>query len=510
MTIARINILLILIGLITCTSPDRQQKSTGQEKNIEQYRPLFHFTPEKNWINDPNGLVYLDGEYHLFYQYNPYGDTWGHMSWGHAISKDLLNWEHLPVALYEEDSIMIFSGSAVVDYNNTSGLCSDNECLFALYTSHDHSQNKLQHQSIAYSEDKGRTWTKYENNPVLDLGMPDFRDPKVFWHEESKKWIMVVSHPLVYKVQFYQSDNLLDWDLSGEFGGYGDVSKIWECPDLLKVKVKGSEEFKWVLIISSGSQYDGFTGMQYFVGEFDGDRFIADNPVETPEWLEYGKDFYAAITYNNLPEGQPPVLIGWANNWAYANTLPTSPWRGMMSIPRELSLIKNGKEYKLIQNPVQSFYELAYKSQKLAFSSHEIEKNDQLLKDVRAGSYLVKMEFENIDADMVGIEIFKSENEKTTIGYNRTESHLFIDRTNSGNINFHENFASIEYAPLILEGNRLKMEIVVDQSIVEVFAEGGSVVISDQVFPVSGENGMQLFVKGGKAIVREMEIYKIK
>jgi len=510
MTIARINILLILIGLMTCTSPDRQQKSTGQENNIEQYRPLFHFTPEKNWINDPNGLVYLDGEYHLFYQYNPYGDTWGHMSWGHAISKDLLNWEHLPVALYEEDSIMIFSGSAVVDYNNTSGLCSDNECLFAIYTSHDHSQNKLQHQSIAYSQDKGRTWTKYDNNPVLDLGMPDFRDPKVFWHEESEKWIMVVSHPLVYKVQFYQSDNLLDWDLSGEFGEFGDVSKIWECPDLLKVKVKGSEVVKWVLIISSGSQYDGFTGMQYFVGEFDGDRFIADNPVETPEWLDCGKDFYAAITYNNLPSEHPPVLLGWANNWAYANTLPTSPWRGMMSIPRELSLIKSEKEYKLIQNPVQSFYELAYKSEKLAFSSHDIEKNDQLLKDVRAGSYLVKMEFENIDADVVGIEIFKSENEKTIIGYNRIAGHLFIDRTNSGNVNFHENFASTEFAPLILEDNRLSMEIVVDQSIVEVFAEGGSVVISDQVFPVSGGNGMQLLVKGGNAQVREMEIYKIR
>jgi len=510
MTIARINILLILIGLITCTSPDRQQKSTGQENYIEQYRPLFHFTPEKNWINDPNGLVYLDGEYHLFYQYNPYGDTWGHMSWGHAISKDLLNWEHLPVALYEEDSIMIFSGSAVVDYNNTSGLCSDNDCLFAIYTSHDHSQNKLQHQSIAYSKDKGRTWTKYDNNPVLDLGMPDFRDPKVFWHEKSEKWIMVVSHPLEYKVQFYQSDNLIDWNLSGEFGGFGDVSKIWECPDLLKVKVKGSDEFKWVLIISSGSQYEDFTGMQYFVGEFDDNTFIADRPGETPVWLDYGKDFYAAITYNNLPKGQPPVLLGWANNWAYANSLPTSSWRGMMSIPRELSLIKSDKEYKLIQNPVQPFYELAYKSEKLTFSNHDIEKNDQLLEDVQAGSYLVKIEFENIDADMVGIEIFKNNNDKTIVGYNWMAGHLFIDRTISGNVNFHENFASVEFAPLILKDNRLSLEIVVDQSIVEVFAEGGSVVISDQVFPVSGGNGMQLFVKGGNTQVREMEIYKIK
>ena len=510
MMIARIIILLILIGLISCTSPDRQHKSARLGKNIEQYRPLFHFTPEKNWINDPNGLVYLDGEYHLFYQYNPYGDTWGHMSWGHAISKDLLKWDHLPVALYEEDSIMIFSGSAVVDNKNTSGLCSEKVCLFAMYTSHDHSQNRLQHQSIAYSQDKGRTWSKYVNNPVLDLGMTDFRDPKVFWYDEKEKWVMVVSLPLEFKVLFYQSENLTDWELTGEFGGFGDVSKIWECPDLLKVKVKGSEEVKWVLIISSGSQYEGFTGMQYFIGEFDGNTFIADQPTEIPAWLDYGKDFYAAITYNNLPEGQPPILIGWANNWAYANSLPTSPWRGMMAIPRELSLIKSGEGYKLIQNPVKALYEIANKSEKLAFSNHDIEKNDQLLDDVQAGSCLIKIEFENIDAEMVGIEIFKSDNEKTIVGFNHTADHLFIDRSKSGNVDFHENFASVEFAPITLKDNRLSLEIVIDQSIVEVFAEGGSVVISDQIFPVSGENGMQLFVKSGNAKVSKMEIYQIK
>ncbi len=510
MTISRYFLLLVLMGFLSCQTPQQNQSQNAEyETKMERYRPLFHFTPEKNWINDPNGLVYLDGEYHLFYQYNPFGDTWGHMSWGHAISKDLLNWEHLPVALYEEDSIMIFSGSAIVDNNNTSGLCSDNKCLFAIYTSHDHSQNKLQHQSIAFSKDKGRTWTKYGNNPVLDLGMRDFRDPKVFWYEESERWVMVVSHPLEYKVQFYQSDNLVDWNLTGEFGGYGDVSRIWECPDLLKVNVKGSDEFKWVLIISSGSQYEGFTGMQYFVGEFDGERFIADHPGQSPEWLDYGKDFYAAITYNNLPSGHPPVLIGWANNWAYANALPTSPWRGMMSIPRELSLVEQEDEYKLVQKPVESFYKFASDSEKLVFTNHRIEDNDKLLNGLHSGSFLMNIEFEDIQADLVGIEIFKSEKEKTMIGYDRVKGILFIDRTKSGNIDFRENFASVEYAPLELKDNRLSLEIVVDQSIIEVFAEGGSVVISDQVFPVSGKNEMQLFVKGGKAKVREMEIYPI-
>jgi fructan beta-fructosidase len=511
MTLGKYYLLLVFMGLISCQAQQQKQNEHSEDKTeMERYRPLFHFTPEKNWTNDPNGLVYLDGEYHLFYQYNPYGDRWGHMSWGHAVTKDLLNWEHLPVALYEEDSIMIFSGSAIVDNNNTSGLCSDNKCLFAVYTSHDHSQNKLQHQSIAYSKDKGRTWTKYSGNPVLDLGMRDFRDPKVFWHEESGKWIMVVSLPLQYKVHFYQSENLTDWELTGEFGGFGDVSKIWECPDLLQIPVIGSDDHKWVLIISSGSQYEGFTGMQYFVGEFDGETFIADDPGEDAEWLDYGKDFYAAITYNNLPDGHPPVLLGWANNWAYANSLPTSPWRGMMSLPRELYLVEQGDSFMLIQKPVKSFYELTGRSERIAFADHELEDNDNLLNEINSGSFLMKIEFEDIETDMVGIEIFKSDVGKTLIGYDAQKKQIFIDRTQSGNVDFHNDFSSIEFAPMILEDNKLRLEIIADQSMVEVFAEGGSVVISDQVFPESDENGMQLVVKNGKAKAREIEIYQIQ
>ncbi len=510
MTKSRYYLQIVFTVLISCQAPtQRQPQNTTEEIKTERYRPLFHFTPEKNWINDPNGLVYLDGEYHLFYQYNPYGETWGHMSWGHAVSKDLLQWEHLPVALYEEDSIMIFSGSAIVDNNNTSELCSG-ECLFAIYTSHDHSQNKLQHQSIAYSGDKGRTWTKFIDNPVLDRGMRDFRDPKVFWHEEDEKWVMVVSLPLEYKVLFYESGNLKDWEVTGEFGGFGDVSKIWECPDLLKIPVIGSEEQKWVLIISSGSQYEGYTGMQYFVGEFDGETFIADDPGEDAVWLDYGKDFYAAITYNNLPDGHPPVLLGWANNWAYANSLPTSPWRGMMSLPRELFLVEQEGNLSLIQKPVGSFYELAEGSEKIVFADHELKDNDNLLNEINSGSFLMKIKFEDINADMVGIEIFKSDAEKTSIGYDMQKKQIFIDRTQSGNVGFHEDFSSIEFAPLILEDNQLTLEIIADQSIVEVFAEGGTVVISDQVFPKSEEYGMQLFVKNGTAKIRKIEIFQIR
>jgi fructan beta-fructosidase len=511
MKFSSIFLALVFTGILSCQRPqERQSEGLKQTEVQDRYRPLFHFTPEKNWINDPNGLVFHNGEYHLFYQYNPFGDTWGHMSWGHAVSSNLLDWKHLPVALYEEDSIMIFSGSAVLDKENTSGLCAGDECIFAIYTSHDHSRNKLQHQSIAYSDDNGRTWTKYAKNPVLDLGMPDFRDPKVFWHEESMKWIMVVSHPLAYKVQFYQSENLIDWELNGEFGESGDVSRIWECPDLLKVPVEGSDDYKWVLIISSGSQYAGFTGMQYFVGTFDGMVFTADKTGDAPVWLDHGKDFYAAITYNNLPDDHPPVLVGWANNWAYANTLPTSPWRGMMSIPRELSLAEVNGRLKLIQRPVRSFYEKAAKSEKLTFSDHKINKDDNLLKGVYASSFLLKIEFDDIGAEEFGIEVFKVQNEKTIIGYNLKEKKLFIDRTRSGNVDFHKDFASLDYAPYELPDKSLKLEVLVDQSIVEVFAGNGSVVISDQVFPDSDLNGMQLFVRGGTANLKNMELYRFK
>ncbi len=511
MKVSGIFLVLVFIGILSCQRPHEQQSEGFKQTEVQdRYRPLFHFTPEKNWINDPNGLVYHNGEYHLFYQYNPFGDTWGHMSWGHAISNNLLDWTHLPVALYEEDSIMIFSGSAVVDKDNTAGLCKGEQCIFAIYTAHDHSRNKLQYQSIAYSSDNGRTWIKYAENPVLNLGMRDFRDPKVFWYVEARKWIMVVSHPLAYMVQFYQSENLVDWELTGEFGGGGDVSKIWECPDLLKVPIEGSDDHKWVLIISSGSQYEGFTGMQYFIGEFDGKVFNTLQTGENPVWLDYGKDFYAAITYNNLPEGHPPVLIGWANNWAYANALPTSPWRGMMSIPRELSLAEVNGELKLIQKPVRSFYEKVSRSELLTFSDHKIEEGDNLLKEVYASAFLLKMEFNDIDAEELGIEVFKDQHEKTIIGYNSKEMKLFIDRTLSGHVDFHQDFASIDYASYKLWDKSLKLEILVDQSIVEVFTGNGSVVISDQVFPNSNLNGMQLFVKGGTANLKNMELYRFK
>jgi fructan beta-fructosidase len=507
--------ILLIFSLISCNTEKKKESSNDPEitdlelPQLEKFRPVFHFTPPENWINDPNGLVQLGGEYHLFYQYNPYGIQWGHMSWGHAISRDLMQWEHQPVALYEEDPEMIFSGSAVADLKNTSGLCTGEEgCLVAIYTSH--IPDQVQYQSLAFSNDRGRTWEKFNGNPVLDIGLKDFRDPKVFWYEPEEKWVMVVSVPLEFKVQFYQSKNLKDWTLTGEFGNQGDISKIWECPDLVRLQVEATDEYKWMLIISSGSKYGDFTGMQYFIGEFDGETFHPDETSEIPNWIDYGKDFYAAVTYNNLPAGMKPVLVGWVNNWRYANSIPTDPWRGMMSVPRELSLRKINDHFELIQKPVVSFYEFLEKFEKTSIQMHDIVPNDRLLQDISAGSFLLRIEFQNQDAHEFGVDVLKDQQYKTRIGYNVADQVLFIDRRESGKVDFHEAFASIESAPVSLRDQRLTMEILIDQSVIEVFAGDGSRVITDQVFPISFQEEMQLYATNGSAQVNNLEVYKIK
>jgi fructan beta-fructosidase len=516
--IHRIIFFIFFIFLFSCTAEKKEKKNPEKEQEeiqsvnpgeLDRYRPVFHFTPAENWTNDPNGLVQYKGIYHLFYQFNPFGIQWGHMSWGHATSEDLIHWEHQPVAIYEEGKEMIFSGSAVVDKDNTSGLCTGEEgCLVAIYTSH--LEGEAQYQSLAYSNDEGKTWKKYEGNPVLDVGLTDFRDPKVFWYEPAAMWKMVVSVPLEYKVLFYQSQDLKNWELTGEFGNQGDVSKIWECPDLVRVPVEDIQQHKWILIISSGSKYGDFTGMQYFVGEYDGQKFIPDQKSDQARWLDYGKDFYAAVTYNNLPEGMNPILLGWVNNWKYANSIPTDPWRGMMSIPRELTLQISGKGYQLIQKPVTSFYEYIISQTKYDYRDHEISRDDQLLSDIHAGSYLLRLEFEVEDAGEFGIDVLSNERNRTRIGYQMNDQSLFINRKESGNVEFSEVFASIESAPLQLENNRLRMDILVDQSVIEVFAADGLRVITDQVFPETGQEGLQLYSLGGKTRLVRLEVYKVR
>ncbi|MGH7978568.1 MAG: glycoside hydrolase family 32 protein, partial [Limisphaerales bacterium] len=269
-------ILLVLTVSFAVAFDGVAESSAGHY--TEPFRPQFHFTPDKNWMNDPNGLVYYAGEYHLFYQYNPFGDTWGHMSWGHAVSLDMVHWKHLPLALAEADNVMIFSGSAVVDWHNTSGFGKNGQPPMVAIYAGNYTNKPLQNENIAYSNDRGRTWTKYSGNPVIDIGSKDFRDPKVFWYEPTKRWIMVVALSVEHKISIYDSQNLKQWTHLSDFGPAGSTSGVWECPDLFSLPVNGdANQIKWVLIVSVGSGAPaGGTGVQYFVGNFDGTNFIQD------------------------------------------------------------------------------------------------------------------------------------------------------------------------------------------------------------------------------------------
>ncbi len=310
----------------------------------EPWRLQYHFSPARTWTNDPNGLVFYKNEFHLFYQNNPFGNLWGHMSWGHAVSPDMVHWKELKVAIPEEHGIMIFSGSVVID-SNTSGLCKskdpkDNSCLVAIYTGHTPTK---QTQNIAYSNDRGRTWTKYKGNPIIDLQMKDFRDPKVFWHPETKKWIMAVALPNEHKVRLFASANLLQWSQLSDFGPAGALGGQWECPDLFRLGVVGAtpdakKESKWVMIVNlNPGAVQGGSGTQYFIGNFDGKAFHNENPPSKTLWADWGKDFYAAVTYFNAAPNDPRKLFqGWFGNWEYAKDEPTSPQRGAMSFPRQI------------------------------------------------------------------------------------------------------------------------------------------------------------------------------
>ncbi len=467
-----------------------------QDSKPADYRPEFHFSPEKNWVNDPNGLIYLDGEYHIFTQYNPYGDKWGHMSWGHAVSTDLVSWTDLPVALTEfpnpdGSSSMFFSGCAVVDSLNTSGFFREGYKggLVAIYTIHIDRDGKGagQSQGLAYSEDKGRTWKVYEGNPVLDIGIADFRDPSVIWYPERNVWIMTVALPKEYKVQFYESANLKDWALTGEFGNKGDVSKIWECPSLSQVKTEGTDETRWVLIISSGHKYERYVGMQYFVGDFDGRTFVSQDQ-EGVLHLDEGKDFYAAIPFYNLPpDSKSPIIMGWANNWAYANDIPTEGYRGQYSLARALTLYQEDGIFKIRQTPVLPE---SIPTEKVTLKDGE-ELTSSLSRQ-NDNVYRIQLTAELGSSKGFELELLKHGPHKTVISYDPAEQKLTFDRSNSGKTGFHENFPGGAHMTLAPENGIVKLDVIVDKSVIELYANDGKAVMTQLAFPLSGTTAYKI------------------
>jgi fructan beta-fructosidase len=474
----------------------------------EPYRPQYHFTPSQKWMNDPNGLIYYADEYHLFYQHNPNDTVWGSIHWGHAVSRDLVNWQHLPIALYPDEYGMIFSGSAFIDWQNTSGF--GKEAMVAIFTHH--SESARQSQSLAYSTDKGRTWTKYEGNPVLEppKNIKNFRDPKVFWYgdAETGHWVMAVSGGSV--ILFFSSPDLKTWEATGGFGfGYGSTVGIWETPDLFQLPVDGGPETRWVLTVGVGDGGPaGGSGTQYFVGDFDGETFTSENPKDTILWADFGADFYAAQSWSDEPDGRR-IWLGWMNNWRYATAIPTSTWRSAFTLPRELSLTTTPDGIRLVQKPITELETLRGASQ--SWKNQQITNVAQYpLSDSTVELLATFQIIPNMPADRLGLRIVTAEGEFTTIGYATKPQQLFIDRSQCSKAQFSPAFSGVHLAPLEPENGVIRLHIFVDHSSVEVFANDGRVVLTDQIFPCGENSELEIFSDGGEVTLDSLEMYSLQ
>ncbi|WP_258802311.1 glycoside hydrolase family 32 protein [Pseudarthrobacter sp. NS4] len=491
--------------------------------STDPFRPKWHYTSERNWLNDPNGLVYLNGTYHLFYQHNPLGPDWGNMSWGHATSPDLLHWEEQAVAIPCDAQEAIFSGSAVFDEHNTSGLgTAQNPPLVAVYTSAYSDASPLagrQAQSLAYSLDEGRTWTKYQGNPVLDRASADFRDPKVFWYDGAagSYWVMVAVEAVERQVVLYKSGDLKTWEQLSSFGPANATGGVWECPDLFELPVdRDPGDRKWVLIvnINPGGIAGGSAG-QYFVGEFDGVEFRSGSTVTEGlqedgsrmreyGWLDWGRDYYAAVSFSGIADGRR-VMIGWMNNWDYAGSTPTGGWRSAMSLPREVTLTRLDGKVVLRQEATDPFEgpglgSFSLGPQPLAPGTLELP--------VTAEVARIDVEFEPGPASSIGLIVRAGGTERTLLTYDVAGGMLRLDRRESGHVNFHEAFPSVETVAVPLQEGRLRLRVYLDRCSVEAFAQDGLATITDLVFPAEAGTGLAVFAVGEGAQLLALDVVR--
>ncbi len=435
-------------------------------------------------MNDPNGLVYYNGEYHLFYQHYPDSTVWGPMHWGHAVSRDLITWQHLPIALYPDSLGYIFSGSAIVDEKSVSGLQTGTTPPLVAFFTYD--KRGYETQALAFSNDNGRTWQKYDKNPVIsNPGVKDFRDPKVFYHPESKSYILALA--VNDHIEFYRSANLLNWEKTGEFGKeYGSHGGVWECPDLFPLTDPQTGITKWILLVSiNPGGPNGGSAIQYFVGSFDGKTFSCDDEPSVVRWLDYGPDNYAGATWNNAP-GNRRIFIGWMSNWNYAQVVPTQNWRSAMTLPRELRLKNTPAGYHVAAQPVAEALMLRQKEQALhPDQAHSFSGLAELILTFSIGA----------DTDETGIEFFNSKNEKLRIGYDHTTKQFYIDRSEAGSNNFSEMFTGVVHAPRLSDQPQLTMQLMIDVASVEVFADDGLTCMTAIFFPSENFNRFILFGK---------------
>lgn len=514
---------------------------TFDTTNTDYYRPSYHFTPLYGWMNDPNGMVYKDGEYHLYFQYNPYGSKWGNMHWGHAVSRDLIHWEHLDPAIARDPVGHIFSGSSVVDKKNTAGFGKD--AIIAIYTNN--SVNHDEVQCIAYSNDNGRTFTKYEGNPVLTPfdGLKDFRDPKVFWYEKDKCWFMIVSADK--ETRFYKSKNLKKWDYVSAFGkGLGQQPCQYECPDFFQLPVNGDEKNKkWVMTmnINPGCWFGG-SATEYFVGDFDGKNFTCPDANEV-KWLDWGKDHYATVTFSNT--GSRVLAITWMSNWQYANLTPFKQDRGANGLPRELKLYEKNGKYYISEDVAPEALALRKSTKELGAQTVESEKSFTGAASGMEGAFEIEADVTADANGIAGIELYNNKRERTLIYIDMKEGKVVMDRTESGltdfgkqavphdielawdkqraaegkqparienSINYKNDFALATWAPLSLcqDGKKtFHLDIFADKSSIELFVDGGRIAMTNLVFPVAPYENVKLYSKGGKAEFQNMKIHTL-
>lgn len=482
---------------------------TFDTTNREKYRPAYHHTPLYGWMNDPNGMFYKDGRWHLYYQWNPYGSKWQNMTWGHSSSADLVRWEHHPAAIEANGLGTVFSGSSVVDSANTAGFGRD--AVVALYTSADVSQT----QSLAHSSDGGMTFEIYPGNPVLTLES-EARDPNMFWDADNGRWVLSLAHALDHEMLFFTSPDLKEWTLQGSFGkGIGAQDGVWECPDLFRLKVDGSGEEKWVLVcnINPGGPFGG-SATQYFTGDFDGKTFIADTDAEgaiPTKWMDYGKDHYATVSWSDAPDNRR-VLIGWMSNWQYAGEVPTMQYRSANTLPREAGLFRapDGQLY-LSSSPVAELAALRDKPS-VSVRNKPAGGNDRNfpLPDSNGGACEILLDIDSRKAASVDITISNNDGESVILSYDTKAHTLSFDRRRSGITDFSQDFPTVTTAPTFETDGKLSLRIFIDRSSIEVFGNGGKTVMTNLVFPTVPYSSVSVSAKGGNARIENLKIYPIK
>ena len=475
--------------------------------NREKFRPLYHHTPLFGWMNDPNGMFYKDGVYHLYFQHNPYGSLWGNMSWGHSVSTDLVNWEFQGIPIRPDAWGTIFSGSAVIDHENTAGF--GKGAIVAIYTSDKPSSwGSSQSQSIAYSLDNGQTFTKYEGNPVLTSdSRRDFRDPKVFWYAPGKHWVMILSAG--HEAQLFSSTNLKEWKHESSFGAkQGSHSGVWECPDLVELPIEGTKEKRWVFIcnVNPGGPFGG-SAAQYFIGSFDGKTFTNEAPTET-KWMDWGKDNYATVTFSNAPDGRV-IAMGWMSNIQYQPSLPTRQYRGANTIARDLTLYRKNGDLFLKSAPANEMEKA--RGAKKAFPTFTVKKSHSItpLLDDNKGAYELTMNIRNHGASRIAFTLSNDKGEKVLMYYDVQRKKFVMERSESGLTDFSRDFPALTAAPVHNTDN-IQLRIFVDRSSIEVFGDGGEYVMTNLVYPSEPYNTLTFETVGGNYEVKNLNVYKLK